>query len=276
MNILFLDDSSQEKEKFVGIGGVIFHDTCLKNLNELFDATKKEHGIPDNVEIKWSPRRDNWIYKNLIEDKRNSAYSAFLNLIKFCNGITMVTVICKEVTSFDTIKAKWQCIEFISERYQFYLQSQEDANGIIVEDFPGSGSEEKVLLGNYYEFKQKGTRFVKPTNITMNLLTTESRWQPGLQIADLIVGVTTAMCASRIDYATNLWYVVKEKLYRNPVGGIPGCGLKIFPRESAKNMYKRLFPEHFNKDSIQYIEEMRHLYSQIMDEDELDINFPQI
>ena len=123
MNILFLDDSSQENERFIGIGGVIFHDTCIHNLNQLFDAVKEEHGIPTDVEIKWSPRKNNWVYTNLIEDKRNSAYSAFLNLIRLCNGTTMVTVICKDITSFDTTEAKWQCIEFISERFQFFLQS---------------------------------------------------------------------------------------------------------------------------------------------------------
>jgi hypothetical protein len=275
MNVLFLDDSSQESERFVGIGGVIFRDTCINTLNQLFYAIKQEYGVPTDAEIKWSPKQDNWIHKNLREDKRNLAYSAFLNLAKLCDGTVMVTVICKDITSFDTAKAKWQCIEFISERFQFFLQSQDDANGIIIEDFPGSGKEEKRLLKDYYEFRQKGTRFVKPSNIIMNLLTTESQWQPGLQIADLVVGITTAMCTSRRDYAINLWQIVKEKLYRNPAGSTIGCGLKIFPKESAENIYKRLFPEYFEQDYTEYIEEMRHSYSQVMSEDELDTNFPR-
>jgi hypothetical protein len=277
MNILFLDDTTQEKETFVGIGGVIFHDTCISSLCQLFDATKEEHGIPSNEEIKWSPKRDSWIYNNLKGHRRDSAYSAFLDLVRVCSGTTMVAVIRKDVTSFDTAGAKWQCIQFISERFQFFLQSQEDRNGIIIKDFPGSGTEEKKLLSNYYELRRKGTRYVKKlSNIIMNLLTTESQWHAGLQIGDLIVGVTTAMCTAHTDYAERLWQMVKERLYRSESGNIIGCGLKIFPQESAEDVYARLFPEHFEKDYREYIEEMRLLYSQVMSEDELDINFPRL
>ena len=109
----------------------------------------------------------------------------------------------------------------------------------------------------------------------MNLLTTESQWHAGLQIADLIVGVTTAMCTPNTDYADNLWQTLKERLYRSESGNIIGCGLKIFPQESAEDIYTRLFPEHYEQDYTEYIEDMRELYSQIMSEDDLDINFPR-
>jgi len=275
MHILFLDDSSRERAKFVGIGGVIFHDSCISSLGQLFDATKERHGIPLDEEIKWSPKRDSWIYNNLAKDKRGAAYSEFLNLVRVYGGTVLVAVMRKDITSFDTRGAKWQCIEFVSERFQFFLQHQEDRYGIIIADFPGSGSEEKNLLTNYHELRQKGTRFVKLSKIVMNLLTTESQWHPGLQIADLIVGVTTAMCTAHSAYASPFWNIVKEKLHRTASGSVIGCGLKIFPPESAADVHEMLFPEEFEESYVEYTGKMRWLYSQVMSEDELDINFPR-
>jgi hypothetical protein len=274
MYILFLDDSLREKDKFVGIGGVILHDTCLSSICQLFEAVKEKYGIPSDAEIKWSPKRDNWIYNNLVDENRNSAYSTLLNLVKVCNGRAMVAIIRRDITPFNTKKAKWLCLEFVSERFQFFLQSQGDKNGIIIQDFPSNHSENKKLLNDYSQFRKKGTRYVKPSNIIMNLLTTESQYHPGLQIADLIIGVATAICTDDKGYASNFWPTVKANLHQSTTGNIIGCGLKVFPQESAKEVYARLFPEHFEKEYEEYIEEMRLLYSQVMSEDELNINFP--
>lgn len=274
MYVLFLDDSLREKDKFVGIGGVILHDTYLSSICQLFEATKETYDIPSDAEIKWSPKRDNWIYTNLVDEARNLAYSAFLNLVKVCNGKAMVTVIHRSITSFNIERAKWLCMEYISERFQFFLQSQEDKNGIIIQDYPGSHDENKKLLCDYNQFRQKGTPYVKPSNIIMNLLTTESQYHPELQIADLIIGVTTAMCTNDKGYASIFWPFVKSNLYQSTTGNIIGCGLKVFPQESAETVYNRLFPEHFEKEYEEYVEEMRWLYSQVMSEDELNMNFP--
>lgn len=96
----------------------------------------------------------------------------------------------RDITSFDVIQAKWRCIEFVTERFQFFLQAQEDKNGIIIADFPSNRKDEKQLLNDCYRLLEMRTRYVKPSNIVMNLWTTESHLNPGLQIADLIVGIT--------------------------------------------------------------------------------------
>jgi len=163
MNILFIDDTEQIRKRYVGIGGAIFRDDCVGNLFSMFRGTKEVHGIPPEEEIKWSPDRDSWIAENLIEDKRISAYSAILDLVRIFGGTEIVAVVRRDITSFDVIQAKWRCIEFVTERFQFFLQAQEDKNGIIIADFPGSGKDEKKLLSDYYqhnrslEVRQKGT-----------------------------------------------------------------------------------------------------------------------
>lgn len=255
---MFIDDTVQKERKYVGIGGVIFHDDCIDNLFGMFRNTKRVHGIPSEEKIKWSPRRDSWIYRNLIGDKRISAYSALLDLVGLHGRAVMVAVVQRDMTSLDTIQTKWKCLEFITERFQFFLQSQEDKNGIIIADFPGSGEDEKKLLSDYYQLLDQGTSFVKPKNVVMNLLTTESYLNPRLQIADLITGVTTAMCAGQRRYAPHFWPIVKRNLYQGVYGSIIGCGLKIFPRETTEGTYVRLFPETFEDgEFVESYEEYR-------------------
>jgi hypothetical protein len=201
--------------------------------------------------------------------------------VRSFNGKIIVAVVQRGDSEQSLIEAKWKCIEFVTERFQFYLQAQEDRKGLIIADFPGSGKEEKQLLQDYYQLLEKGTKYVKPANIVMNLLTTESHLNPALQVADLVVGITTAMCTPRRDYALPYWEIVKRNFHRNKDGEIVGCGLKVFPNEIVREINVTLFPEEIEEgeDSDEsyeeYIERMRYLYSVLMSEDELNMHFPR-
>jgi len=266
-------------QSYVGIGGVIFHDDCLKTLFSLFNQKKALHGIPSHEEVKWSPSRNSWMAKNLIGDKRILAYSDILALVKPLDGKIIVAVVkIDESKRGSLIAAKWKCLEFVTERFQFYLQAQEDRKGLIIADFPGSGKEEKKLLHDYYQLLEKGTTYVKPANIIMNLLTTESHLNPALQIADLVVGITTRMCTSQRDYAIPYWEIIKHSLHRSQNGEVMGCGLKVFPNEIVQEIHETLFPEESaasGESHEEYIERMRSLYSVLFDEEELDMYFPR-
>ena len=279
MNILFIDDT--EQLNYVGIGGVIFHDDYLKNLSNLFKQKKASHSIPPKEEIKWSPRRNSWIAKNLIDENRISAYSDILGLVRSFKGKLIVAVVQRDASKQGLREAKWQCIEFVTERFQFYLRPHEDRKGLIIADFPGSGKEEKELLKDYYQLLEKGTNYVKPSNIVMNLLTTESHLNPALQIADLVVGITTGMCTPQRHYALQYWDIIKCNFYCNQNGKVMGCGLKVFPNEIVGEIHQALFPEEveetrsFEESYEEYIERIRYLYSVLMSEDELDMHFPR-
>ena len=281
MNILFVDDTEQLNRKYVGIGGVIFHDDYLNDLFSLFKQKKASHGIPPQEEIKWSPRKNSWIAKNLIGEKRISAYSDILGLVGSFKGKLIVAVVQRDVSKQSLIEARWECIEFVTERFQFYLQAHEDRKGLIIADFPGSGKEEKKLLQDYYQLLEKGTKYVKPSNIVMNLLTTESHLNPSLQVADLVVGITTGMCTPQRRYALQYWDIVKRNFHRNQNSEVMGCGLKVFPNEIVEEIHATLFPEGveeprgFEESYEEYIERMRSLYSVLMSEDELDMHFPR-
>ena len=251
--------------------------TCLVCLS------KRKHRTvsPPQEEIKWSPRKNSWIAKYLIGEKRISAYSDILGLVGSFKGKLIVAVVQRDASKQSLIEAKWECIEFVTERFQFYLQDHEDRKGLIIADFPGSGKEEKKLLQDYYQLLEKGTKYVKPSNIVMNLLTTESHLNPSLQVADLVVGITTGMCTPQRRYALQYWDIVKRNFHRNQNGEVMGCGLKVFPNEIVGEIHATLFPEEveeprgFEESYEEYIERMRSLYSVLMSEDELDMHFPR-
>lgn len=278
MNILFIDET--EQSNYVGIGGVIFHDDYLRDLFSSFKQKKTKHGIPPEEEIKWSPPSDSWIAKNLRGENRIPVYSDILSLVDSFRGKIIVAVICMDLSQQNLKEAKWKCIEFVTERFQFYLQTHEDNKGIIISDSLASWTEDKKLLRDYHRFKEEGTKYVKPWNIVMNLLTTESCLNPCLQLADLIVGITTKMCTPRRKYAPVYWDVVKHNFHHNQTGKVMGCGLKIFPNEIIGNIHATLFPEEIEESKrseesyLEYVEKMRLIYGVIMDEDELDMNFP--
>jgi len=106
VNILFIDDTEQLKKQYVGIGGVIFHDGYLNNLFSLFNQKKVLHGIPPKEEIKWSPSKNSWIGKNLIDDNRISAYSDILDLVRSFNGKIIVAVVQRGESKQSLIEAK--------------------------------------------------------------------------------------------------------------------------------------------------------------------------
>lgn len=281
MNILFIDDTEQLNKQYVGVGGVILRDDSLNNLCALFKSKKESYGIPAEAEIKWSPPKSSWLRQNLIDENRISAYSDILDLVRSFNGKVIVAVVKRDDIKQSIIEAKWKCLEFVTERFQFFLQAQEDRNGIIIADFPGSGREEKELLQNYHQLLEKGTHYVRPKNIVMNLLTTESHLNPALQLADLIVGITTGMCTPKRDYALPYWDIVKHSLHCNQNGEVMGCGLKIFPKEIIGEIITTLFPEvaeereDIGESYAEYIESQRYLYSVLMSEEELDMHFPR-
>lgn len=93
MNILFIDDTEQLNKQYVGVGGVIFRDASLHNLCALFKRKKELHGIPAEVEIKWSPPKSSWLRQNLIAENRILVYSDILDLVGSFNGKVIVAIV---------------------------------------------------------------------------------------------------------------------------------------------------------------------------------------
>ena len=139
-------------------------------------------------------------------------------------------------TSLKGEKAVEKCLHFLFERIEVHLTTRK-SNGIIVADRPGGGKkQEDKLLANFLERTQKGTEYVVPKNIVLNILTTPSHLVIPLQVADLITGITTAMIAGKYKFAKPHFSLIRKMLIKNSSGTCGGTGLKIFPNNLI-NLY---------------------------------------
>ena len=74
-----------------------------------------------------------------------------------------------------------------------------------------------------------GTQFSSDGRLATNVLTTPSRFQRHLQIADLVVGITCAMVGENTNYSTAMFPIIQEMLCESSSEKRGGVGLKVFP-----------------------------------------------
>lgn len=247
MRFLFVDDSSQCRDRYIGIGGVIFADHNLSGVAGRFVAIKKKYDIPEDEEIKWSPDRTSWIFQNLRNKDRIQAYSDFLQLIPRYIGSVIASIGTPYANITDEIKNKimLQNIENLVERFQMHLQEAGDF-GMIIADEQRSRGDNRALLDNFYTMQKVGTRFINLSNIPINLLTGLSHQIPFLQLADLIIGIIVAMVSGKDEFARPFFAIIKPKFLTDKNGNIAGCGLKLFPKK-LEERYIILKPEEEKK-----------------------------
>src|SRR5216684_5273372 len=83
MEIFFADDSQQSGARegmgrLVAFGGVFVPDSALRPLHTAIDGIAGAFGIPKGEELKWSPKKDSWIYKSLLGEDRKNCYRQVL------------------------------------------------------------------------------------------------------------------------------------------------------------------------------------------------------
>jgi hypothetical protein len=252
MEFFFADDSVQRAKRLtmgrlVSLGGVFINEDAINPLGLAVDQIAAEFGIPPETEIKWSPGKDNWIYSNLLGKKREECYTRLVKAAGNFGAKALVVTWAQGRSSLKGDAAFQKCLHYAFERITIYL-SKTNTNGIVVADRPGGGrSEEDKLLVSFLNRARFGTEFVLPERVLLNVLTAPSHMIRHLQIADLIVGVTTAMVGGLYDYAPPIFAEIKPMLVRNSFDLVGGTGLKICP-DHLENLYYWVLKE--NKYSL--------------------------
>lgn len=247
MNILFLDESIQtgargEMGQLVGVGVLILEENVLRALHDEVDATCQDFGVPSGCELKWSPSRKNWIHSNLVDEDRQECYRRILDVTSNRGARVLAVVFDTGRTSVKGSTALRQALDYAFERATIHLEN-EGQLGLIVADRPGGGrKEENTFLRDVLKTIESGTEFVPAKQIPINILTTPSSLVRHLQLADLVIGITTAMVAGATDFAGPLFSIVKEMFIKNTFGYIGGTGLKLFPNELT-NLYHWILRE---------------------------------
>ena len=255
MEFFFADDTTQKPSregmgKIVGFGGIFVAEGVLgiieKDVNGICDA----FGLPHGEEIKWSPKKNSWIYKNLHGESRIQCYSEILRAAANAGCRAIVVAWDTGRTTLKGEKAFKKVLDFTFERIAMHL-AKRGSLGVIVADRPGGGhKEEEQFLAEFLNRVNQGTDYVVPEHVPINILTTPSHLQRHLQLADLVTSITCAMVAGQTKFAEPYFEIIRDMLIVNHHGYIGGTGLKIFPDELV-NLYNLVLGEtHFVKVSM--------------------------
>jgi hypothetical protein len=249
VELLFVDETDQAGRRagmgrLVALGGVLLGEEVLWGLAHQIDVICRRFGIPDECQLKWSPPPDNWIHHNLIGQRRTDCYGQVLDAVSRSGGRSIVVVIDtgRASSTLQGSHALLRAFQWMYERTVMQLE-QEGSRGLIIADRPsGDRRQETELLAEVLQTIEDGTSYVLPNTIPINVLTTPARLVRHLQVADLVVGVTTAMLTGAGRYAEPLFGAVRAMLIRNADGLVGGAGLKLFP-PSLTNLYHWVLDE---------------------------------
>jgi len=89
-----------------------------------------------------------------------------------------------------------------------------------------------------------------PDSFAVNMLSLPSHMTRHLQLADLVVAITTAMLSGQSKYASAYFDLVRPMFLQNTFGYIGGTGVKVYP-DSLINLYHWVLGEtEFSKASM--------------------------
>ncbi len=259
MEIFFADDSTQKSrrenmETVIGVGGVLVHETAIRPLTRAMDEIAEKFGVPAGEEFKWSPHKSSWIYQTLHGDARRECYDRLLTAA--IEHEAKAVVVCWDTGYGQKTKAEAfeTCMQYLFERISVNL-AKRNSSAIIVADKPGGGKEQEgEFLTAFLDRVQRGTDYVVPDHVLLNILTTPSHLVRQLQLADLVTGITTAMVCAMDQWAGPLFPLVQRMLMTNNSNGIAGTGLKVAPN-GLENLYHWVLNEkllHKSGGAISY------------------------
>lgn len=254
MQFFFADDSAQKgcregMGRVVAFGGVLVDASRLKPLAKRIDTILSDHGIPPDEEVKWSPRKGSWIYENLKDEARISCYSSILQAASEAECKAIVALCDYEMRN---LKPEWgfeRCVTYALERVSTYL-TKANEEGVIIADRPSGGHKEAdQFLAAFTEHLSNEKNHMLEETFSLNLLTAPSHMVRHLQLADLVVSITTAMVAGQTKWASQYFESIKGMFVRNVLGYIGGTGVKVYPDDLINLYYWVLGEKQFSKAS---------------------------
>lgn len=252
MQFFFADDSAQNSArsgmgKLLAFGGVLVEADQLKSLAHAIDGIAANYGLPPGEEIKWSPRKGSWIYENLKDQNRISCYSDVLKAANDHNCKAVVAICDYEMRN---LKPEWgfeRCVTYALERVSTHLTNQ-NQEAIIISDRPSGGHKEAdQFLAAFIEHINSAHNHMLEETFSLNMLTASSHMVRHLQLADLVVAITTAMFAGQNKWASQYFDLVKSMFIKNALGYTGGTGVKIYPDQLINLYHWVLGEKQFSK-----------------------------
>lgn len=262
MKILFLDDSYQGKNEYLGFGGFCIDESQIKTLIQEILNLKDSYYIPHDIELKWSPPPDHYLRthfvglrKNLYRDAIHILYNHDVKIIcavhdlKECYGIKLHN------WNFERTRlwATKQQVKFIAERFERPILSNGTEYGLIIADHYSSIEGERSLIKEASDTFQEGTNFRKFEKLCIPPLTSDPKNCSPIQLADIIIGIVVASISGN-RFGLDLFEDVAKLFLSDPheeaisfaslmSSAIFGFGLMLFPpgfRSKGNDLFKEL------------------------------------
>lgn len=245
LDVFFADDATQNDpsrpglEPLVATGFVHVPGEQVRDLEESLNEICGDAGFPngDAGEFKWSPGKDLWMRKNLVEGDRKGFFNRVLTEAR--NHDAQFTVVVDEVagrTATGTDNHEMDVTTQLLERAQWQLE-HEDRTGLVVVDRPsGDRADETDFLRRCLETLTEGTAYLDFDRIACNVVSTPSKLIRCLQLADLITSCTIARVGGEDPWSPPVFEVIRAGLVTRR-GRTEGVGLKIHPTLRLMNLY---------------------------------------
>jgi len=221
----------------VAVGGICVPGEAAGKLEGEIEALCADYGFPAGEEFKWSPGQHLWMHSNLGREKRQRFFIQVLTLAQD-SGASAVVVIedasCPLAT--EATSPEIDVTRLFLERVHKLLGKRK-SDGIVIVARPGGDrtAEDKFLAG-CIETLQRGTGYVKPDHIVLNVLFSPSRFIRLLQVADVVTSCSTAAVGGEHQFSPPVFASVKGLLDREGER-IGGVGLKLHPYFMYANLY---------------------------------------
>lgn len=173
---------------------------------------------------------------NLTGERRETFYKDVLRLgaQHGATGIVTISDPTKGLATGKASNAEMDVLVMTLERFDLALAQNV---GLVIVARPSGGrpDEDKFIVA-CAALLNKGTDYVSFNKLATNVLTMPFENSRLLQLADLVVSISTAMIAGHTEFAGKVFPEVKSILrtYQNRIGG---AGLKLHPDFSYANLY---------------------------------------
>ncbi|MFI8667984.1 hypothetical protein ACIGGE_16275 [Qipengyuania sp. NPDC077410] len=248
--LLFLDDSKQNKAPrdglngLVAIGGISVAADKANELHKVLnDECLSKFGIPSHASFKWSPSKDSWFRTNLSSSERGEVLKHVL-LTAQEYDLFAVAALCEiSFPPFGGATSHEMCALMMAmERFNWNL-SENDTGLVIIDRPAGSKTDEENYLANCADIVSTGSDYVKFTKLACPIVSMPFGLSRILQIADLIVSITTAHFAGHPRAAEFFLYVLP--FFKIVDGRRGGVSVKMHPHREYRNLYHWLLGDDY-------------------------------
>jgi hypothetical protein len=231
VDLFVLDDAVRDVPErngmgpLCGVGGLHIPSAAVGALERALDGLCAEVGFSPGDEFKWSPGRELWMWRGLVDPARREFFLRALGLARDAGATALVVIADRNARSATGAKSPEEdVVTMFLERAHNALGAT-GTEAILLMDRPGGDrQEENEFLASCLTTMRQGTGYVLPARLTL-AVSTQSRLVRRLQLADVVASSTLAFVAGEATYSPPVFEAIRPMLRRG--GG--GWGMKIHP-----------------------------------------------